>query len=74
MIGQSNADNPAFTPVIYDPTAAAGSRFTSAGIPASAIARLYHSTATLTPNGSVLVAGSNPNDNVQTRKYPTEYR
>ncbi|TFK36000.1 glyoxal oxidase N-terminus-domain-containing protein [Crucibulum laeve] len=73
-IGQSNADNPAFTPVIYDPSAAAGSRFSSAGLPASPIARLYHSTATLTPNGTVMVAGSNPNDDVTTTKYATEYR
>ncbi|KAL0958387.1 hypothetical protein HGRIS_000529 [Hohenbuehelia grisea] len=74
QVGQSNADNPAFTPVVYDPNAAAGSRFSSAGIPASTIPRLYHSTATLTPNGSVLLTGSNPNNDVTTVKYPTEYR
>jgi len=73
-VGSSNADNPAFKPVIYDPNARSGHRFSSAGIPASTIPRLYHSTASLTPNGSIIVAGSNPNDNVQTREYPTEYR
>ncbi|KAJ7267800.1 glyoxal oxidase N-terminus-domain-containing protein [Mycena rebaudengoi] len=52
----SNADHPAFTPVVYDPTGAAGRRFSSQGIPASTIPRLYHSTATLTPNGSILLA------------------
>jgi len=35
---------------------------------------MYHSTATLTPNASILLAGSNPNDDFETRKYPTEYR
>ncbi|KZT42986.1 hypothetical protein SISSUDRAFT_1116679 [Sistotremastrum suecicum HHB10207 ss-3] len=74
QIGQSNADNPAFTPVFYTPSAAAGSRFSSAGLPTSNIPRLYHSTATLTPLGNVMVAGSNPNVDFSTRKYPTEYR
>ncbi|KAJ7708660.1 glyoxal oxidase N-terminus-domain-containing protein [Mycena rosella] len=74
QVGQSNADNPAFTPVIYDPNASAGSRFSSAGLVASTIPRLYHSTATLTPNGTVMLAGSNPNNDVTTVKYPTEYR
>ncbi|KAH8814716.1 glyoxal oxidase N-terminus-domain-containing protein [Flagelloscypha sp. PMI_526] len=74
QIGESNADNPCFTPQIYDPAAPAGSRFSAAGIPASSIPRLYHSVATLTPNGSILLAGSNPNTDVQERQYPTEYR
>ncbi|KAJ7483518.1 glyoxal oxidase N-terminus-domain-containing protein [Mycena latifolia] len=74
QVGQSNADNPAFTPVIYDPAAPAGSRFSSAGLVASTIPRLYHSTASLTPNGTVMLAGSNPNNDVTTVKYPTEYR
>ncbi|KAJ7825707.1 glyoxal oxidase N-terminus-domain-containing protein [Mycena leptocephala] len=73
-VGQSNADNPAFTPVIYDPAAPAGSRFSTAGLVASTIPRLYHSTASLTPNGTVMLAGSNPNSDVTTVKYPTEYR
>ncbi|KAF8595732.1 galactose oxidase [Ceratobasidium sp. AG-I] len=67
QVGLSNADNPAFTPVLYNPAAAAGSRFSSA-------ARLYHSVSTLLPSGAVLVAGSNPNADVETRKYATEYR
>ncbi|THU77179.1 hypothetical protein K435DRAFT_702963 [Dendrothele bispora CBS 962.96] len=73
QVGSSNADNPAFSPVLYDPSAARGSRFSATGI-SSTIPRIYHSTASLTPNGSILVAGSNPNDDVQTRKYATEYR
>ncbi|KAJ7027174.1 glyoxal oxidase N-terminus-domain-containing protein [Mycena alexandri] len=71
----SNADHPAFTPVVYDPIGAAGRRFSSQGIPASTIPRLYHSTATLTPNGSILLAGSNPNVDITIgTKYQTEYR
>jgi hypothetical protein len=74
QIGQSNADNPAFTPSIYNPSAPSGSRFSNSGMPTSSIARLYHSTATLTPSGNIMIAGSNPNLNFTTRKYPTEYR
>ncbi|KAJ7576482.1 glyoxal oxidase N-terminus-domain-containing protein [Mycena floridula] len=74
QIGQSDADHPAFTPVIYHPNAAPGHRFNSAGIPSSDIPRLYHSTATLTPNGTILLAGSNPNFEVSTIHYATEWR
>ncbi|KAJ7212462.1 glyoxal oxidase N-terminus-domain-containing protein [Mycena haematopus] len=71
----SNADHPAFTPVVYDPAGASGRRFSSQGIPASTIPRLYHSTATLTPNGSILLAGSNPNVDITIgTEYQTEYR
>jgi len=73
-VGQSNSDNPAFTPVLYDPNAALGSRFSSAGLPTSSIARLYHSVATVAPSGAVIIAGSNPNLDVSTVKYATEYR
>ncbi|KAK7449237.1 hypothetical protein VKT23_013382 [Stygiomarasmius scandens] len=74
QIGQSDCDHPAFTPALYDPHAPLGQRFTQEGLPTSDIARMYHSTATLTPNASILIAGSNPNDDVETRKYQTEYR
>ncbi|KAK7449220.1 hypothetical protein VKT23_013365 [Stygiomarasmius scandens] len=74
-IGESNADHPASTPVVYDPRAAPGHRFSSEGIPATTIPRMYHSTSSLTPNGSILLAGSNPNGGFNTdAKYPTEYR
>ncbi|KAJ7224940.1 hypothetical protein B0H12DRAFT_1149823, partial [Mycena haematopus] len=73
-VGQCYSDNPAFTPVIYDPTAPAGSRFSTTGLVASTIPRMYHSTASLTPNGTIMIAGSNPNKDVSTIKYPTEYR
>jgi Glyoxal oxidase N-terminus len=74
QVGASNADNPVLTPVIYDPTAAVGERFSMEGIPASLIPRLYHSVATLTPSGNVMIAGSNPNLDRSEIKYGTEYR
>ncbi|KAF8595715.1 DUF1929-domain-containing protein [Ceratobasidium sp. AG-I] len=74
QVGQSNADNPAYTPVLYDPAAAPGSRFNSTGMPTSNIPRMYHSTSTLLPDGRVMIAGSNPNAYVETRTYGTEYR
>ncbi|KAI0645783.1 DUF1929-domain-containing protein [Trametes meyenii] len=75
-VGESYADNPVLTPAIYDPNAPAGSRWSRDGLQASTIPRMYHSSATLLPDGSVLVSGSNPHadytvDNV---KFPTEYR
>ncbi|THU91946.1 hypothetical protein K435DRAFT_800864 [Dendrothele bispora CBS 962.96] len=73
-IGESNADHPAFQSFVYDPEAPEGSRFSMEGIPESPIARMYHSVATLTPNGTIFIAGSNPNEDVCFAKYPTEYR
>ncbi|OMP82062.1 hypothetical protein BK809_0006372 [Diplodia seriata] len=52
------ADDPVLAPLIYDPRAAAGAKFTS--MPPTTIPRLYHSVASLLPSGEVLVAGSNP--------------
>ncbi|KIM76040.1 glyoxal oxidase [Piloderma croceum F 1598] len=72
QIGQSNADNPVLTPWLYTPSAAEGQRFTT-GFANTTIGRLYHSTASLLPDGSVLVAGSNPNADVSTTKYMTQY-
>ncbi|KAI0086181.1 copper radical oxidase [Irpex rosettiformis] len=74
QVGSSNADNPVFTPVLYDPSAPNGQRFSSAGMPTSDIPRLYHSVATLTPSGMVMIAGSNPNLDRSEEKYGTEYR
>ena len=53
------ADDPVYEPVIYNPSAPAGSRFQTI-LPATAIPRLYHSAAVLLPSGEVLVSGSNP--------------
>ncbi|KAK7460800.1 hypothetical protein VKT23_008729 [Stygiomarasmius scandens] len=73
-VGESNADNPAFQAFVYDPEAPEGNRFSMEGIPESKIARMYHSVATLTPNGTIFIAGSNPNEDVCFAEFPTEYR
>ncbi|OJA18774.1 hypothetical protein AZE42_01635 [Rhizopogon vesiculosus] len=73
-VGQSNADHPVLTPVLYDPAASAGHRFSSVGMKSSAIPRMYHSVASLTSNGNILVAGSNPNLDRSELKHETEYR
>ena len=74
QIGQSNAANPALTPVLYDHSAPSGQRFSRERMPSSDIARLYHSVATLTPNGTIMIAGSNPNLDRSNIEYGTEYR
>jgi hypothetical protein len=72
--GESLASGPVLTPAIYDPDAPQGSRWSRAGLNASKIPRLYHSSAILLPDGSVLIAGSNPNIDVNlTTVYPTTY-
>ncbi|PVF94465.1 DUF1929-domain-containing protein [Serendipita vermifera] len=69
------ADEPTLMPIIYDPTRPQGERWSDAGLKASTVPRMYHSTATLLPDGSVLVSGSNPHpDYSPNKKYPTEYR
>nr|GAT58538.1 predicted protein [Mycena chlorophos] len=76
-IGMSYADSPALMPAMYDPSAPLGSRWSRDGLSASTVPRMYHSSALLLPDGSVLVSGSNPNSDLNTGpnvKYPTEYR
>ncbi|KAJ2935255.1 hypothetical protein H1R20_g1839, partial [Candolleomyces eurysporus] len=73
--GESLANGPVGRPAIYDPKAAPGKRWSNAGLDTSPIARMYHSSAQLLPDASVLIAGSNPNVDVNlTTLYPTEYR
>ncbi|KAF5373689.1 hypothetical protein D9758_000766 [Tetrapyrgos nigripes] len=74
QVGKSNSDNPVLTPVLYDPTAPAGQRFSSEGMPTSDIPRMYHSSATLTPGGDIMIAGSNPNLDRSEERYGSEYR
>ncbi|KAG0327034.1 hypothetical protein BGZ99_008484 [Dissophora globulifera] len=72
--GFLRASNPTYTPAVYDPNAPLGQRFTE-WVPSN-IARMYHSTATLLPDGTVFVAGSNQNSEVRyvNVPFPTEYR
>jgi hypothetical protein len=62
---------------MYDPLAPSGSRWSNQGLPTSTVNRMYHSGATLLPDGSVFVAGSNPNPDYTvgpTVTYPWEDR
>ncbi|KAF9218908.1 glyoxal oxidase [Gyrodon lividus] len=71
---QSLASGPVGTPAIYNPNAPKGSRWSNAGLSSSNIARLYHSSAMLLPDASVLIAGSNPSLDVSLNApYPTTY-
>ncbi|GFR50256.1 hypothetical protein Agub_g12442 [Astrephomene gubernaculifera] len=58
--GVAMLNEPNFWPVLYDPNAPAGRRYSTLG--RSQIARLLHSTAGLTINGTVLVAGGDRSD------------
>lgn len=72
--GESLAAGPVGTPAIYNPNMPSGSRWSNAGLGSSNIARLYHSSAMLLPDASVLIAGSNPNIDVNlTTVFPTTY-
>lgn len=50
-LGQSYADDPVLTPVLYDPAAPAGQRWSSDGFSASTVPRMYHSSALLLADG-----------------------
>lgn len=63
--GWWDADVPNFTPVLYTPTDPKGKRFKN--LAPSLIARMYHSTSAVLPNGKIWVSGSNPHD---TYKFP----
>ncbi|KAI0253523.1 glyoxal oxidase [Lactifluus subvellereus] len=72
--GESLATGPVLQPLIYSPNAPLGSRFSAAGLNPSTVPRLYHSSAVLLPDGSVMVAGSNPHADVTMNTiYPTTY-
>jgi hypothetical protein len=72
-VGNSFADNPSYQTSIYDPSKPAGQRWRQSS--RINVPRLYHSTATLLPDSSILIAGSNPNPDVTTSdKFNTEYR
>ncbi|KAH7890328.1 hypothetical protein F5I97DRAFT_1946086 [Phlebopus sp. FC_14] len=72
--GEYLASGPVGTPAIYNPNMPKGSRWSNAGLGNTNIARLYHSSAILLPDASVMVAGSNPNIDVNLSTiYPTTY-
>ncbi|GAA5944057.1 hypothetical protein JCM10213_008985 [Rhodosporidiobolus nylandii] len=79
IANQSYAQDPVLRPAYYNASAPAGSRWDS-NLPESTIGRLYHSASLLLPDGSVFIAGSNPNADVITEEnnstylYKTEYR
>ncbi|KIL62809.1 copper radical oxidase [Amanita muscaria Koide BX008] len=73
--GESLASGPVGTPAIYNPSAPQGKRWSRSGLATSSIPRLYHSSAILLPDASVLIAGSNPNLDVNlTTVFPTTYQ
>lgn len=72
--GFRNAATPALEPYLYNPKKTLGRRFSV--LKSTKIARMYHSSAILVPDGSVLVAGSNPNNQYIYKdvNHPTELR
>lgn len=64
VLTEGLCQDPVYTPLLYDPEKPQGSRLSADGFGSSTIARLYHSTALLIPDGSVLIAGSNPHQDV----------
>lgn len=71
--GWGYATNAALYPVLYSSNAAVGMRF--APLAPSTIARMYHSTANLLPDGRILCAGSNPHQFYTfSGPFPTELR
>ncbi|EJD46989.1 DUF1929-domain-containing protein [Auricularia subglabra TFB-10046 SS5] len=76
--GLTLATDQVLKPAIYFPDKPKGQRWSDAGLQASTIPRMYHSSAILLPDGSVFVAGSNPNADVGNQigynvVYPAEY-
>lgn len=72
-IGQSYGQQPLYQPAIYDPSAPAGSRWSREGLGMTTQERMYHSSAILLADSSILVSGSNPNKDVTFEKWPTSY-
>lgn len=71
--GWGFAREPNFAPVLYNPRATRGERFTE--LAPSTIPRMYHSSSAVMPDGKVLVGGSNTNNGyIYNAMYPTELR
>jgi hypothetical protein len=50
-IGQSYADGPLLNPIMFNPNAPAGQQWSRDGLSPSTVPRMYHSSATLLPDG-----------------------
>lgn len=74
VAGFGLAEDPNLTALLYDSTQPIGSRFSI--LNTTIVARMYHSEATLLPDGRVLVSGSDPETNWPngTVRYPEEFR
>jgi hypothetical protein len=68
VAGFGLANTPNLNAILYDPTQPIGSRMSI--LNNTIVARLYHSEATLLPDGRVLVSGSDPQD----AENPEEFR
>ena len=68
VAGFNLASDPNLSALLYDPSQPLGSRISI--LNSTTIARMYHSEATLLPDGRVLLSGSDP----QTRGLPEELR
>jgi hypothetical protein len=68
-IGQSYGQDPVYMPAIYNFSAPAGQRWNRTGLSASQNERMYHSTAILLPDSSILISGSNPNADFTTGQW-----
>ena len=72
-VALSNAADPALTPIVYSPDKPLGQRWQELRVRTD-IPRLYHSVATLTPNGDVMITGSNPSPDRILTENPSDYR
>ncbi|KAI8807472.1 glyoxal oxidase N-terminus-domain-containing protein [Cladochytrium replicatum] len=68
VAGFGLAKKPVLTAILYDPAAVVHKRISI--LNTTVVARMYHSEATLLPDGTVLISGSDPADN----DFPEEYR
>ena len=68
VAGFALATDPNLNAVLFDPTQPQGQRFSI--LNSTSVPRMYHSEATLLPDSSILISGSDPLD----RRFPEEYR